>query len=81
MLLTKLDETFRKSAVCLNKAARYIDNSTKILKYWNPLDDAERHQIRGEVEKIKQQKSRLIKKYIILWISMILITIVVCLIL
>lgn len=79
--MTKINNTLRKSAAYLNKTAKYIDNGTKIVKYWNPLDNAERQSIKREVERIKLQKKRLIKKYIILWIVIILITIVLCMIL
>lgn len=69
--LNELQKTMESEANILKKGI-------EILEYWNPADNSKRNEVKQEILKLEKKISGTYKKYIILWIIMVIATAIIC---
>lgn len=61
-----------------NDATDIFKMGEEILNYWSAENSEEREKLQKEVERIKKRQKKMKRRFIILWITIILITVFIC---
>lgn len=62
----------------LSENAKLLEKGIKVLNYLNPNDNSREEEIRQECDKIKKDTNNTIKKYLLSWCVMVIVTIIIC---
>lgn len=62
----------------MESEANMLKKGIEVLEYWNPFDDSKREEAREEILRIEKQISNTYKRYILLWCTIIIATVIIC---
>lgn len=62
----------------MESEANMLKKGIKVLEYWNPFDDSKREEAREKILEYEKKILNTYKKYILLWCTIIIATVIIC---